>query len=74
VVESPHRELMAPIMAHIDGLLQRPDIDVLSVVVPEFVVRHWVHNGLHNQTGLRLRLALLHKPRVVVTTVPFQLE
>jgi amino acid transporter len=74
IAESPHRELLAPIMNHIDSLLEDESLDLLTVVVPEFVVRHWIHNALHNQTGLRLRLALLHKPRVIVTTVPFQLQ
>jgi hypothetical protein len=40
-------------------------------VVPQFVPRSWWHNFLHNQTAVWLRLALLFKPGIVVTDVPF---
>jgi hypothetical protein len=41
--------------------------------MPEFVVKSWWHNALHNQTALMLKRAFLKEPGVVVTSVPYRL-
>ena len=43
-------------------------------VLPEFVVKHWWHHLLHNQSAFALKAALLFRPRVVTTSVPFHLK
>ena len=47
--------------------------DVVSIVVPEYVVAHWWEHVLHNQTALRLEARLRFEPSVVVTSVPWLL-
>jgi hypothetical protein len=74
IIESPYRSLVGPLLSYLDEVdKQRPD-DTLTVVLPEFIARHWWEQALHNQTALRLKAALLFRPGVVVTSVPYHLE
>jgi len=73
IIESPYRSLVGPLLAYIDEVdKQRPD-DTLTIVLPEFVARHWWEQLLHNQTALRIKAALLFRPGTVVTSVPYHL-
>lgn len=74
IIESPYRSLVTPLLNYIDEIdRQRPD-DTLTVILPEFVARHWWEQLLHNQTALRIKAALLFRPGTVVTSVPYHLE
>ncbi|MGH2532993.1 MAG: amino acid permease [Thermomicrobiales bacterium] len=74
IIESPYRALVGPLLAYIDEIdHQRPD-DTLTVVLPEYLARHWWEHVLHNQTALRIKAALLFRPGTVVTSVPYHLE
>jgi amino acid transporter len=74
VIESPYRALVAPLLAYIDLVDRQEPHDTLTVVLPEFVARHWWEQLLHNQTALRLKAALLFRPGTVVTSVPYHLR
>jgi len=52
----------------------RQPAEVITIVVPEFVPKHWWHNLLHTQTAVLLRLALIFRRGIVVTDVPYQVE
>lgn len=74
VLDSPYRSLMEPLLEYleqVDG--ERPD-DYITVVLPEFVPARWWHHLFHNQRALLIKGALLFKPNVVVTSVPFHLR
>jgi amino acid transporter len=73
-VYSPYRELTRPVLNFIDELDLRFENDVITVVLPEFVVRHWWGNFLHNQNALLLKGRLLFRKGTVVTSVPYHLE
>jgi amino acid transporter len=74
IIESPYRNLVGPLLSYLDEIdRQRPD-DTLTVVLPEFIARHWWEQVLHNQTALRIKAALLFRPGTVVTSVPYHLE
>jgi len=74
IIESPYRSLVGPLLSYLDEIdRQRPD-DTLTVVLPEFIARHWWEQILHNQTALRIKAALLFRPGTVVTSVPYHLE
>ena len=47
---------------------------MITIVVPQFVPKHWWDNLLHTQTALTLRMALLFKRGIVITDVPYQVE
>jgi amino acid transporter len=74
IIESPYRSLLRPILAYIDAVQQRHPEDILTVIVPEFVVTHWWEYVLHNQIALRLKAALLFRPGVVVLNIPQRLN
>jgi amino acid transporter len=74
VLPSPYRSLMEPLLEYIDDLQETHPRDYVTVVLPEFVPARWWQHLLHNQRALLIKGALLFRPRVVVTSVPFHLE
>jgi amino acid transporter len=74
VLESPYRSLMEPLLEYIDQVdASQPD-DFVTIVLPEFVPARWWHHIFHNQRALLIKGALLFRPNVVVTSVPFHLN
>jgi hypothetical protein len=74
IIESPYRALVNPLMKYIDEIDKQRPADTITVVLPEFIARHWWEHALHNQTALRIKAALLFRPGTVVTSVPYHLE
>ncbi len=74
IVYSPYRELARPVLRFIDELDARYENDIVTVVIPEFVVSHWWSHILHNQSALFLKGRLLFRKGTVVTSVPYHLE
>jgi amino acid transporter len=73
IVDSPFRDIKPPLLSEVRRYTGRGDT-VVTVVLPEFVVRRWWEHLLHNQTALYIKRFLLFEPRVVVTSVPYRLE
>jgi hypothetical protein len=73
VIESPYRETVRPVRQYVRQLRRENPGDVISIVIPEYVVGHWWQNLLHNQTALRMKARLLFEPSVTVTSVPWVL-
>ncbi|MFC0507852.1 APC family permease [Micromonospora costi] len=72
-IVSPYRAVIGPLAHYLEALhASRPDV-LLTVVVPEVVVRRRRHQLLHSRTGQRLRRALRALPGVVVTNLPVHL-
>jgi amino acid transporter len=74
VVETPYRSIIGPLLAYIDLTERKRTDDVVTVVIPELVATRWWQALLHNQTALRLKAALLLRPGLVVTSVPYHLR
>lgn len=74
VLDSPYREITRPIIEYVKNLRRESPRDVVSVIIPEYVVGHWYEHLLHNQSALRLKGRLLFTPGVMVTSVPYQLD
>jgi amino acid transporter len=75
ILDSPYRLLLEPLLGYIEEIAaQRQPNEVLTIVVPQFVPRRRWNNLLHTQTALMLRLALLFKPGIVITDVPYLVE
>ena len=71
VIESPYRETVRPVQLYVRQLRRDYPGDVISIIIPEYVVGHWWQNLLHNQTALRLKARLLFEPWITVTSVPW---
>ncbi|MEU4882817.1 APC family permease [Streptomyces althioticus] len=74
VLDSPYREVTRPVIEYVKSLRAQSPRDVVSVIIPEYVVGHWYEHFLHNQSALRLKGRLLFTPGVMVTSVPYQME
>jgi hypothetical protein len=74
VVESPFRETVRPTIEYLRQLRRENPGDVISVILPEYVVDHWWQNLLHNQNALRLKTRMRFEPAVTVTSVPWRID
>ncbi|MFD9354479.1 APC family permease [Streptomyces sp. NPDC060031] len=74
VLHSPYREVVGPVLAYVQEQAAAEGTDMLSVVIPEYVVGHWWEQPLHNQNAFRLKARLLFTPGVAVIDVPYLLE
>ena len=73
-VYSPYRELRKPLLEFLDRLDEQYENDNVTVIIPEFVVRHWWENILHNQSALRIKRWLLFRRGTMVTSVPYHID
>ena len=71
VVEDPYRDVGQPLLEYLRRVTADPQA-VAVVVMPELIVRG-TDRLLHNQRALYLKRLLLFEPRVILTSVPFQL-
>jgi amino acid transporter len=74
ILYSPYRELSRPVLRYVDELDAQRDNDIVTVVIPEFVVGSWWGQLLHNQSALVLKGRLLFRKNTVVTSVPYHVE
>ena len=74
VLASPYRSLVGPLIRYLDRRMKAHPDQMLTVVLPEFIPAKWWQHLLHNQTSLLLKGALLFKPEVIVTSVPYHLK
>jgi hypothetical protein len=65
--------LLEPLLDYIDEIQREDPSAYVTVILPEFVPRKLWQHLLHNQHALLIKGALLFKPNVVVTSVPFHL-
>jgi amino acid transporter len=74
VLGSPYRSLLRPLLEYVDQIQARGDEQMVTIVLPEFLPRHWWQHILHNQTALLIKGALLFRRNIVVTDVPYLLK
>ncbi|MGB6162429.1 MAG: APC family permease [Pseudonocardiaceae bacterium] len=74
IIESPYREITRPILKYVRDYPRSGPRDIITVIIPEYVVGHWWEQLLHNQSALRLRARLLFLPDVVTVDIPWHLR
>ncbi|MEA4909471.1 MAG: APC family permease [Chloroflexi bacterium] len=75
ILESPYRLFIEPILRYIVDLDdQRQPNEIITVVVPQFVPKHWMSGFLHARTADTLRRVLLSREGIVITEVPYIVE
>jgi hypothetical protein len=74
IIESPYREITRPILKYVRDYPRTGPRDIITVIIPEYVVGHWWEQLLHNQSALRLRARLLFLPDVVTVDIPWHLR
>jgi amino acid transporter len=72
VEEAPYRNVNEVLLAHVDKRQHElKEHQMLTVVLPQFVITRWWHNALHNQTSLRLKSQMVKMRNVAVITIPY---
>jgi amino acid transporter len=74
VLDSPYRDLTRPILDYIDRLVTEHPGTVVTVVIPELVVRRWWEQILHNHSAVALKIRLHYRPDTIVVSVPIQID
>jgi amino acid transporter len=75
IKQSPYRDVVGTLIEYIDSEehASRPG-DLITVLLPQFLVKKWYEALLHNNTSLFIANALFSKHNVVVSVLPFHLE
>ncbi len=72
VIEAPFRDLGDPLRDYLRSLTA-DGTTIVTVIMPELVVTGW-RRLLHNQRALYLKRLLLFEPRIILSSVPYQLR
>jgi amino acid transporter len=74
VRESARGAIVRPFVEYVDTVCAEHPEETVTVVVPDFIADHWWQRVFRGQTALKIKLALLFKPGVVVTDVSCHLH
>ncbi|MFZ3230863.1 MAG: APC family permease [Pseudobdellovibrio sp.] len=73
VLDSPFRSISEPILEFIDQVSKEHPTEFITVIFPEFITAKWYHQLLHNQTAWLIKLNLIYKKKIIVTSVKYHL-
>lgn len=74
VVRSPYREVVTPLIELLDRRHREHPDELITLVLPRIIPRHFWEEPLHNHMELAIRLALREHPGIIVATVPVKLR
>lgn len=73
VIQSPYRSMTDPLVDYILNAQQEEGYDLVTVIIPEFVVDTWWEALLHNQSALWLQVRLRSIPNLAVLNMRYRL-
>ncbi|HEX9060280.1 MAG TPA: APC family permease [Clostridia bacterium] len=72
---SPFRKVVEPLLKFIESTeYDYQKGDMITVILPQFSVKSWWHNFLHNHTRLFIEQELMKHKHIVVAVMPLQLK
>lgn len=72
---NPYRKVVEPLLEFIESAeYEYKKGDIITVILPQFVVKRWWQRLLHNQTGRYVERKLLKHKHIVVAVMPLQLN
>lgn len=72
---SPYREIVGPLMEFIESAeYDLTENDIVSVILPQFIVQKPLHHLLHNNTRVHIEKQLLKHRQIVICTITLQME
>jgi len=74
IIQSEFRSLLGPLLSYMDELDRARGGQTITIVLPQYIARRPWQRILNNQSGQRLKRALLQRPNVAVTDVPYHLQ
>ena len=66
-----YRDLGDPLLRYVRQLTEDTET-LVAIIMPEVIIPGW-RELLHNQRSLYIKRLLLFEPRVVLTSVPYQI-
>ncbi len=75
VLSSPYRLFLEPLLEYIEKIekVRRPG-EAITILVPQFIPKHWWSNALHERTANTMRNVLLNHQEIVIIEVPYQVK
>ncbi len=74
ILDSPYRSLIDPVIEYIDQILLEDPEMIITVIVPQAVVKHAWQNLLHSNAAVRLKMSLASRRNVVITNVRYFID
>jgi hypothetical protein len=75
MLNSPYRLLLEPLLEYITDIAQRRQPgETMTIVVPEFISKHWLTSALHMNTAELLRSQLKRHRGIVIISVPYHVQ
>lgn len=75
ILKSRYRSILGPLRKFIDTVeWKKAESDHITILIPQFITKHWWQNLLHNQSSLMIRAYLINRKDVVVATVPYHMD
>ncbi len=76
VLRSPYREVLEPLVRHVERLTRANPGRPVVVIVPELVQRRWYQALLHSHTSTLLKALLVQRggPQVLVVSAPWYVD
>ncbi|MDP4126225.1 MAG: APC family permease [Bacillota bacterium] len=71
IVDSPYRAVVHDLLNYLDTIEKDPRYSKVTLVIPEFVPARLWQNFLHHQTGQLMKLLLLLRKNIIVTSLPY---
>lgn len=72
---SPFRKVVSPLLKFIESAeYEYEKGDMITVVLPQFIVKSWWQNIMHNNTSYFIKKELLKHKHIVVAMMPLQLK
>lgn len=72
---SPFRKVVEPLLEFIESAeYSYHKGDIITVILPQFVVKSWWNNILHNHTRVFIERELLKHKHIVICTMPLQMK
>ncbi len=75
ILNSPYRLFAEPLIDYINQLEEvLMQGEIITIVVPQFIPKHWWQYFLHSRTAETLRKVLLQRKNIVIMEVPYQIR
>lgn len=72
IENAPYRNINEKLLAYVQEKHKHlKKHEVITIVMPQFIIHKWWHQALHNQTSILLRRSILKMRNVVIITVPY---
>ena len=72
IENAPYRNINDKLVSYVaEKHKQLKKHEVITIVMPQFIIHKWWHQTLHNQTSIFLRRSILKMRNVIIITVPY---